>query len=651
MRILILLLLPISLSAQLGHGFKFGAITFEELRMKEYAMDTSAVALVLNEFGETSLSNESPYNLILEYHVKIKILKRQGFSLANYEIPLYVSGLDKESVSSIEASTFNIENNLIKESKLDLKNIFTENRNKHWDFKKFTLPDIRIGSIIEIRYNLESGFTFNWRTWEFQSNIPKIKSEFWARIPGNYSYNTVLRGQKTLSKNDSEIIKDCFTLGTGKADCALSKYEMTNIPAFKEEEYMTARENFLSAVYFELAEFKSFDGQTKKYTEEWSDVDRRLQTHENFGVQIKQARKLWSDPVQALTQNLTDPMAKAQAIFAEIKKYYQWNETYGLYTELGAKKAYQNKKGDVADINLSLAGALQSAGIQADPVMLSTRQNGIPVMLHPGTSGFNYVIVRVTIGNDQYWLDATHPLHAFGFVPERCLNGKVRVMSKVSEWVDLKPKGKDKKVIEVTVKASDDGTLKCALKVTHSGYNAFDQRKRFFSYSSADEYKKNLAKKWANFELKNYKNHAADSVDKPFVEEFELLSPDAVSTDIFYISPFFIERRARNPFRSNERNYPVDFGAPLEEIIVFTMELPNGYVVDDLPKNSALGLQQNGGRYTFSIMALDKKIQMTSNLTLNKTVYSSEEYHNLKELFARVVQVQESQIVLKKVMK
>ena len=105
-------------------------------------------------------------------------------------------------------------------------------------------------------------------------------------------------------------------------------------------------------------------------------------------------------------------------------------------------------------------------------------------MLHPVMTDFNYVIVKVTIGAEQFWLDATHPLHPFGFVPERCLNGKVRVIGANSDWVDLKLKDKDKKIIELAVTAKDDGKLFGVLKIIHFGYDAFEQRKTYFSFST-----------------------------------------------------------------------------------------------------------------------------------------------------------------------
>ena len=69
-----------------------------------------------------------------------------------------------------------------------------ENQSKFYDAKKFAIPNVKEGSVIEVFYTLESPFVFQFRSWEFQSEIPKLQSEFWALIPGNYLYNVSLRG-------------------------------------------------------------------------------------------------------------------------------------------------------------------------------------------------------------------------------------------------------------------------------------------------------------------------------------------------------------------------------------------------------------------------------------------------------------------------
>jgi hypothetical protein len=105
----------------------------------------------------------------------------------------------------------------------------------------------------------------------------------------------------------------------------------------------------------------------------------------------------------------------------------------------------------------------------------------------------------------------------------------------------------------------------------------------------------------------------------------------------------------KNPFTSNERLYPVDYGAPIEYIDLISFEFPASYVPEDLPQNVAIALPNGGGRYLFSVTKLSGKLSITSTLSLTKSVYGPDEYHALKEVYSRYIATQQTQIVLKKV--
>src|SRR5687767_11962492 len=157
------------------HGFPFGQVTYAELDMVKYHADTAAVAVMLNEFGEAYFDNSNDHNLLFEYHAKIKILKTEGLSYGTCEIPLRKSEGKSERIRSIKASAFNIENGTMRETKLDLRKVFQEDQNKYHDAKKFAIPNVKVGSVIELSYTLESPFFYNFRSWEFQSEIPKLQ--------------------------------------------------------------------------------------------------------------------------------------------------------------------------------------------------------------------------------------------------------------------------------------------------------------------------------------------------------------------------------------------------------------------------------------------------------------------------------------------
>ena len=120
----------------------------------------------------------------------------------------------------------------------------------------------------------------------------------------------------------------------------------------------------------------------------------------------------------------TDDLEKAKAIYAYIKKWFKWNNYIGFDTYTGVKKAYETHSGSIGDINVALIDALNSAGINTEAVLLSTRDNGLINELYPAVNDFNYVIAKANIGDKSYFLDATDALLPFGILPLKCLNNK-----------------------------------------------------------------------------------------------------------------------------------------------------------------------------------------------------------------------------------
>jgi hypothetical protein len=638
-------------NAQYENGFPYGKVTYEEFNVKALNGDTSAYAVILNEFGEAYIDNGGENNLLLEYHVKIKILTKKGLDRANFEIPLRKGERSKETIRSVEGTTYNLVNNAITTAQFNSKQVFTTNLHQYRDVYKFTMPAVTVGSIIEVRYILESPFIFNFWPWKFQSDIPKLKSEFWARVPGNYIYNMSLQGFLKLHMNESLLIKDCFVPGANKADCGLYKYSMINVPAFVEEDYMTASSNFISGINFELSEIKHFDGRVTKYTKTWRDVDRELNTDENFGIQIRKGKNVWSDKIAALSKTESDPQKKASSIYEMIRDWFVWNGTYGKYTEEGLKKAFESRKGNVGDINLSLVAALQEAGFSANPVILATREIGLPNHLYPVISDFNYVIASVDIHGEKYLLDASDHFLPFGLLPERCLNGKGRLISKTeaeSGWIDIKPREKQKQQITLTLTLNEN-TFKGDLLIVSSGYEAYDKRKAISSEENIGKYKNKMQQNFHSFQIVNYELENFNDLSKPLIEKLRVESSlDLSNPNILYLNPFLIERWEQNPFKSNQRLYPVDFGAPMESTFILILDFPDSYLVDEVPKSVAMALPQNGGKFLVNITSRENKVSLTSIINLSKVVYSADEYHTLKELFNRIVNVQQSQIVLKK---
>jgi hypothetical protein len=630
-----------------GNGFPFGAVSSKELAMTNYAGDSLATALVLDEFGEVYF-NESTGNMIVEFHQKIKILKLDGVRYGNFTFTLRKNENDFEKLIAVEGATHVLSSGTIKRFDLDKKSVFRE-ENRNYTKVSFTLPNVTVGAIVEVKYIFSSPFILVLYPWEFQADTPKLRSEFRALIPANYVYNASLRGYLKLSTNETKVIRDCFSIGGAKADCSLLRFEMKDIPAFREEEFMTAKSNFLSQINFELSEIRYFDGRHDKVTKEWKDVEQELFEHQDFGNQIKKARNILDDKVKEITNGTDDPLQKAKLIFNWVKRHYTWNEYDGKYADKGVKFALENSKGNVGDINLSLLGALQLAKLDANPVILSTRSNGLPNSLYPVLSEFNYVIVQLQIGEQVYLLDATEPLAGFGLLPERCLNGTGRLLAKKdSREVQLISKAKEKSVTSLNISLREDGTLAGTMRVISYDYKALEKRRQIQSFGKVENYSASLEREWSLQTVRNMSIEYLGEHEKPLTEtmEIEFNRDDLANVNRVYFNPFVVGRWTTNPFKLKERNFPVDFGTPQEETVLVVVEYPPGFTFDEMPKDVAMALPNKGGRFTFSCGNIGNKLNITYTLSLSKAIYEAQEYPYLKELFARIVQIRQTDLVL-----
>lgn len=643
--------LPAIAFAQDVTGFAFGRVASSELALKSYAPDTTAAAFVMAEFGDAHVDYEDPNKIIYEYHIKIKILKQSEVGRADIEIPLFKSEGKEEIISRIYASSFNADGSRVIETKLEKQGIFTEKNKKSHNYVKFAIPNVRAGSIIEYQYKIETPFLFNFRNWEFQSDIPKVRSEYHTSIPANYKYNITLRGFYKLDSHEGEVQRECLRFGTASADCEVNKYVMKNIPAFKEEEYMLSKENYMSRINFELSEVQNFDGQKWKYTKEWKDVDVDMKNRSDFGVQLKRGKDVVDGAIDVAILGETDSLTKAKKIYDFIKYHYTWNGVNGNLSDLGIKKAFEAKTGNVGDINLTLVAALRYAGFKVDPVLLATRSWAMPIEIHPVLSDFNYVIARLTLNKKVYLLDAVDDLTPFGSIPYRCYNGKGRVMEQEgSYWMELKPTDKERTVTIVNLVLKPDGNMTGTITETSFGYAALEKRNAFYRLADEKAYLEELKKKNSFVNIVGYERSKDEDLSKPVNEKYsiEFSAFDSPETTSFLFNPFIVGRNETNPFKSDSRTYPVDFAVPKEESVTISIELPENFVAESLPDKVGLALPNAGGKFIYGTQVIGNKLQISNILTLSRPVYSSQEYPFLKEIYTRMVQAQNTDIIFKR---
>ena len=653
-RFKIVALLLLTVSAAMAQNFEYGKHKPSDFLATKATVDSTADAEVIREFGSGRIQiDDATGNLYVDftYHVKIKIFNAEGFKQGNIEIPLRIYNSAADEIRDIQATTYYHDNGTIRGNELDPKQVFTENQTRFLKLVKFTMPNLKPGSVIEYAYKIRRQSIFNFSSWEFQSEIPKQHSEFVAFIPANYNFNVSLKGPRGLSSQNGVVERECLRIAGNAMDCSKMTYIMKDIAAFKEEAYMTAASNFRSTINFELSDVQHLRGGKSNITKTWKDVDYELTTERKFGGQMKQ-KDLFSSKMPEILKNTTDSLSKAKAVFAYIKDQIKWNNYLGKYSDKDVKKALETHSGNIGDINLGLIAALNAAGFSPDALILSTRQNGLVNNLYPVITEFDYVIAKLDIGGKTYLLDASEPLLPFGLLPMRCLNGKGRVLNfkKPSYWYDVTASQKDAVKYNFIATLEADGKIKGTLYTFSSGYNAFRKRERIAEAGSIDAFVQQLDDQNPSFSITKHEVLNVDSLDRILEERYEVTMEQFEGTnyDKLFFNPNFLNRIGTNPFNLNERSYPVDMGSATETRVSMILNLPQKFVLAEAAKDMGLGLPENGGRYQTQTKLEDKVLSFSALFQLNKPVYSPEEYLSLKEFYSKIIQQQKIDLILQK---
>ena len=626
---------------------RFGKLTLFEKDLKTYDKDPEASAVVLYEKGDNYFEIiRGKLQLVKQYHGKIKILNKSGLDEALIQIPYYQGKHNFEEVKDIKAIT----HNGATQTFLRKDQIFTVDVNERWFQKKFSFADAKVGSVLEYSYKIISPFIYDFNGWQFQSDKPKIYSEFNAKIPGNYKYNKRLVGSLNLSVNESSIKDNCIYLKSisEHMSCEVLKYAMKDIPAFKaEEEYMLALSNYISRLDFELAELYRLDGSKEIFTRSWADVDKEFRTDQDIGRQL--GKESFYDKNMSLSIfEEQDPMLKAKNIYEFTRNHFVWNGEYGIYKDIDVKKAFEDKTGNIGEININLINLLNMADLKANLVLLSTRANGLPKKVHPVISDFNYILAKVEVDGKSYLLDASDKLIPFGMLPFRCLNYDARVMDfeEESYWYTVKSYPRNKKISRIDLNLDPEkAVLYGTLEEISVGHDAV-KKKRMVS-TAQDEYLNFLEQSDEN-ELTISDYDILDELDssKKMTERYNFEIELQSANNKYYIDPFIIKYFKKNPFNLNSRSYPIDFGYNRNHTYYFRFLVPDGMIVKDIPESRSFALPGNTGILKFNCAESEGIVNLYFSLILKSPHYSADAYQMIKELFTRVVEIQNNSLIV-----
>lgn len=646
-------------SSQESYSSEDYRVTLDDVKSTTFIKDTTANALVIYEYGN-SYFDPNDFVLKTEVKRKIKILKREGYANATVSIHLYKNNAKKEEINNIIANTYNLNGDNVIISNLYASNIYREEYDVNHTLVKFTLPNIQEGSVITYSYIISSPFMYNFNGWTFQEEIPKLYSEYRTSIPANYDYNIKLVGGLLLTDNGIKLRPKCLSITNPNpqpfsnnndltADCSDAFYIMKDIPAFIDEDYLTAKKNYLSRIEYELKTFRGFNGVVEDFTKTWKTVDNELKTDQNIGKQLSKS----IETKTLLTPDILnepDAQKKAIAIYKYVQDNYTWNEKYNIFKDVSVKDLIKNKSGNVSSINILLHNLLEETGINVKPILLSTRNNGFATKIFPVISEFNYLIVQATINNETYFLDATDKYLNFGEIPFRCLNqyGRLLDFKKGSEWIDIAPKNISQILYNASLELNENNKLTGKISGRTTGYHALNFKKSY--YPNKEGYIDGLENKYPNIKITDHEIITDGKTSSDFSESYNIELHAETIGDHIYLNPFFVKFFTQNPFKLQERTYPIDFGYKDSYFYMLNINVGDSYSVLELPQDFVVALPENTGRLSLSSKVIGQTINISMKIDFREALYPPEYYTYLKEFMAKIVDAQKNTtIVIKKI--
>ncbi|PHS07404.1 MAG: transglutaminase [Kordia sp.] len=669
-RVLLIILLQLGLTSICAQNYKFGKVSKEELQEKFNPADSSANATVLysSEKIEYEYDNEVGFYVIKDIHKRIKIYNKEGLEWAKHAVRMYdKSSALKENLSALRGITYNLINGEVKEQKLKKDGIFKEKENEYWKKTTFTLPSVTVGSVIEFKYVVKSYYASKLDDVLLQELIPIKKLVYQVTIPEYYNFKlhpnlkSNLNPKIDYDSSSKEIIVKWRDKRPGpggiirKHESLLDYSEKIirvneeNIPGLKKEIYVANLNNYKSKLSFELVSTKSFGSKITNYANNWNSVVEKIYKSENFGEQLIKNDYFKKD-VDVLLQSLKANSDKITAIYNSVKSKVKWNDFIGIYTDNGVKKAYNSGVGNVADINLMLISMLRYAGVNANPILISTKSNGIP--LFPTRQGFNYVLCGVEINNEIILLDATEENTTVNIVPERVLNWQGRMIraNGSSNWVDLYPKKNSNNTTMISTTLNDDLFFTGKMRNQQTDYYAYEYRNEYVGVES-ESLMRDLSKDKGELQIADLEVKNVLELGKPVQQVYNFTYEDGVEEigSEVYVSPMLFLTQEDNVFNKEDRSYPIDFSFPRSNKNIINLTIPNGYKVKSIPESVKLVMSDGVGEYSYLVKQMGNTIQVSEALKINFPIIAVMYYPELREVYKKMIEKNGEKIVLEKI--
>lgn len=621
---------------------KFGKVSKAEVEMSSYEKEPEAEALYIYDKKDVFYMND--FSFSYDVYVRIKIFSKEALDLGNVEIPYMSYGDSSESIKGLDANTYNMVDGAVVKTPMSKKNVFTDKVSDHLSVVKFSLPEVREGSVIEYKYTLNTRYFSRLGRFDIQHEYPVQHSLIDINLPEFIGYMINSHGLLSFDINQ-EYSDNIFRLG--RTSYAVKRIYTHNddVPSIREEPMVWCLDDFKMGFELEVSSIVLPEAQIfESYATDWASVNESLRKSE-LGRQ-QNARNPLANEVSEIKQKDIPETDKMREVLTLVRNRIKFDGRVDLMPN-PPSKVVKDGIGSMADINNVLALALRDCGFRTDIILLNPRTRG-RLSFFPSLNNIDtFIVCAYDSENNPYYMDATDRGSDLNVLDPNLLVDKARVYREVGQggWVDLSHPAKNTDRLVLNAEFDGEGNI-----VGHLGRILTNQEAYSFNkqYNKADSEEDFIERESKVYKMELDSCTFAGLGTTKVIESAKFVMPAESYGDHIYIAPMLVEVMDENPFAEQGRKLPVEYSIISNTAVQFSMTLPEGYELEEAPQSCRIFACGGDVQFTFLSDCKYGKLMTRFLLTVNRVIFSAEEYADLSQLYAKAYELSNSRIVLKK---
>lgn len=618
--------------------FTFQTLAQESNVSKNGNFGLEAEAIILLDSG-SSIYNEN-FELIFTHTTKIEILDEEGLSWSNVMIPYSES----DSLLSINGHTYNLDkNNALKIDSLNTSNIRKQVNNGIVE-NYFSLPNAKVGSIIEYSYQIKIADWKELNSWYFQNDIPVVKSTYITEVPNYLLFYKYLEGSLNLSDFSRKTVKKMVK--EKQTDVLIEEYEMDSIPAYKEENDVPGYDYFISKLKFKLAEYTL----PKKSTEFLLPQNYEELAYNWAGSPFFKDVYTRSSYLQNEIDRIYHPELFKTDVLKGFYFFMRNNFTVDLsFNEKSLEEAYKARRGTPQQINMLLTKMLNQSGFDAYLIGLSSISNRPTYPDNPYFELFDTYISMVRYNGKNYFMDASDKNLLFNMLPPDYVNnGGLVISQKAPGFVPLGFHYEDKEMVTGEFEVSDTATIQGVYEVKRVGYSVYNFDSRFLNNNRTynDYFIETI---FENMDWNIKKHEIEDEFDeaKYLKEYLSFTRPvDSTAKNYMEIQPVVFNEFPENPLQAEERQNPLTLYTPLIRKASYSYTIPEGWTVVDFPADKSISMQEGKGKLMYQYQKIGNTLKIEYTIDYDQVIFMPDEYPMIKTFMQEITDALAQKIVL-----